>query len=151
MFEICGAGRIIDHVMHEDGRYHLVLHGLARVRILSELPPTGPYRIVQAELLADLATEPRLCTGLETKIRALWQGLAPTLPPDTRDLAEATRGATTASAFSDRLGALLAGDAELSLRLLGERDPCTRLQLIAERLQVMTESLAPASARATLN
>jgi uncharacterized protein len=143
VFEVCGAGRIVEHVEHEDGRYHLVLHGVARVRIVNELPPLQPYRVVRAEPILDLPADPRLSAALETKIRALWQQLGPRLPEELRDLAEITRGADDASEFSDRLAAVLAGDADVTQGLLAEADPGERLRLIAERLQVVADSLAP--------
>jgi uncharacterized protein len=148
VFEVCGAGRIVEHVEHEDGRYHLVLHGVARVRILNELPPLQPYRVVRAELIEDLPVDPRLSAALETKVRALWQQLRPRLPEELRDLAEITRGADDASAFSDRLAAVLAGDADVTQGLLAEADPGERLRVIAERLQIVADSLPPRGRRA---
>ena len=142
VFEVCGAGRIVEHVEHEDGRYHLVLRGVERVRILAELPAEHAYRIVRAERLEDLPGDPRVSAALVTKLQTLWQALAPTLPEALRQLHEITSGADDASAFSDRLGAVLASDAELAQRLISELDPCERLQLIAERLQEIAESIA---------
>jgi Lon protease-like protein len=153
VFEICGAGRIVEHVEHEDGRYHLVLRGVARVRILAELPPLQAYRVVRAEVVEEVPADPRLSAALETKIQALWQKLGPRLPDALRDLAEVTRGAEDAAAFSDRLGSVLAGDADVTQGLLSEPDPCERLRLIAERLQAVADSVAPegSKGRSSLN
>jgi uncharacterized protein len=153
VFEICGAGRIIEHLEHEDGRYHLVLRGVARVRILSELPPLQPYRVVRAETIDDVAVDPRLSAALVTQIQALWQELGPRLPDALRDLADITRGADDAAAFSDRLAAVLAGDADVTQALLSEADPTERLRMIAERLRAVADSLAPGASksRSSLN
>jgi Lon protease-like protein len=153
VFEVCGAGRIIEHLEHEDGRYHLVLQGVSRVRIVNEHPPAAAYRVVRAEPIHDLPADPRLSTTLETAIRTLWQRLAPRLPEAIRDLAEVTRGAEDAAAFSDRLAAVMAGEGDVTQQLLAEADPCERLRLIAERLQAVADSVAPkgSKARSDLN
>jgi uncharacterized protein len=148
VFEVCGAGRIIEHLEHEDGRYHLVLRGVSRVRIVNELPPAQLYRVVRAEPVHDLPADPRLSATLETAIQALWQRLGPRLPEAIRDLAKVTRGADDAAAFSDRLGAVMAGESEVTQQLLAEADPCERLRLIVERLQAVADSVAPKGTRA---
>jgi Lon protease-like protein len=53
---ITGAGMIIDHVQLPDGRYNILLHGRARVR-LEELPFVPPYRRARATLLPSLPTD----------------------------------------------------------------------------------------------
>jgi Lon protease-like protein len=39
LFDVCGVGSVIDSVAHGDGRYDITLRGLARDRIVKELPP----------------------------------------------------------------------------------------------------------------
>ncbi|HTQ08084.1 MAG TPA: LON peptidase substrate-binding domain-containing protein [Polyangiaceae bacterium] len=141
VFEICGAGRIVEHVELADGRYHVMLRGIARVRILHELPPAQAYRVVRAEVVADEPAEASVSSALEREIAQLWRLLAPKLPEGVRDLAEVTRGAPDAGNFADRVAALLASDASTSQALLAEPDPCERLRLIVERLHAAAESL----------
>jgi Lon protease-like protein len=149
VFDVCGAGRIIEHAEHRDGRYDILLVGLARVRIVSELPPAQRYRVVRGEIMRDLPLDAAVATALESTIRTLWAKLAPELPEGLRDLGEVTRGVEDAAAFADRLGAVLAGDAELGQTLLSEADPAERLRLIAERLQAQLDSLAPSATKRT--
>lgn len=52
---IAGLGRIIAHERLEDGRFLIVLRGVGRVRIVSEIISSQPYRIGQLELCADVA------------------------------------------------------------------------------------------------
>ncbi|HKQ69569.1 MAG TPA: LON peptidase substrate-binding domain-containing protein [Polyangiaceae bacterium] len=54
---IAGVGVIIDHVELPDGRYNILLHGRARVR-MQELPFIPPYRRARAQALAAVASEP---------------------------------------------------------------------------------------------
>jgi Lon protease-like protein len=141
VFDVCGAGRIIEHLELPDGRFHIMLRGLARVRILRELPPAQSYRVVRAELVPDLPVDAGLSGALEQEIAALWRVLAPKLPEPVRDLAEVTHGAAGAGAFADRVASILAGDALASQALLAEPDPCERLRLIVERLHAAVDSL----------
>jgi len=46
-------GRVVSHHRLDDGRYNLLLLGLARGRVLHELPPVHPYREAQIEWLDD--------------------------------------------------------------------------------------------------
>lgn len=54
---IVGLGRIIAHERLDDGRYILVLRGVARARILSEEPLDRPYRVGHLELCLDQVPE----------------------------------------------------------------------------------------------
>jgi Lon protease-like protein len=142
VFDSCGAGRIIDHAELGDGRFHIMLRGIARVRIVRELPPAQSYRVVRAELIRDLPGDSGVCSALEAKTRTLWRALAPKLPEGVRDLEEVTSGATDAAGFADRLAALVAGDPDTSQALIAEPDPSERLRVIVERLEDLADSLA---------
>jgi Lon protease-like protein len=143
VFEVCGAGVIVDHLAHPDGRYHITLRGLSRVRILEELSYELSYRLVRGELLFDAPADRALSAALETKISSLWTTLAPKLPEALRDLTVVTRGADGAGRYSDLLAGAIVGDADTSQSLLSELDPCERLRTLAERLQTLADALAP--------
>ena len=51
LFELGCVGRIAEVEALEDGRYNLVLEGVALFRVLRELDVTTPFRQVEAELL----------------------------------------------------------------------------------------------------
>src|SRR4030042_212621 len=51
---VWGAGIVEVEERYPDGRYDIVLRGLARVRLLEELPPSKPYREFRAEVLEDV-------------------------------------------------------------------------------------------------
>ncbi len=53
LFTIGCVGKIADVEALEDGRYNVVLEGIARFRLIRELDVTTPFRQVEAELLAD--------------------------------------------------------------------------------------------------
>lgn len=147
VFEICGAGRIVDHYLRADGRYDIVLRGLTRIRILEELAPLHSYRQVRAAALVDFPADPALSVALKSTIANLWHALSPHLPIPMRNLQRLTAGADDAGAFADRLAPLIADDPETTQQLLSQLDPSERLQLIAARLQILCDSLGPSAKR----
>jgi Lon protease-like protein len=51
LFRIGCVGKIADVEALDDGRYNIVLQGIARFRVLRELQVTTPFRQVEAELI----------------------------------------------------------------------------------------------------
>lgn len=148
VFDICGVGAIENHSERDDGRYDILLRGLARVRIIEELPPRHPFRQVRAELVPDVAFDSALIAAWQLKLGSLWERLAPHLPEPVRDLRALTQDAADPSAYADRLAAAMVADPEASQQLLSERDPAERLRLLAARIQELVDALAPPSAAA---
>lgn len=58
LFDIGCVGRIAHVEALDDGRYNIVLEGLAKFRLISELSVTTPFRQVEAELQEDVPAEP---------------------------------------------------------------------------------------------
>lgn len=143
VFDVCGAGVIAQHARRTDGRYDILLRGLARVRIVREHPPATRYRVVQATVLADLPVDPAVTAALERKLASLWAELAPHLPDALRDLSALTMDAPDAGAVADRVAGALFADPELTHRLLAELDPSERLGLITEQLSDLSTQLSP--------
>ena len=52
--QMVGLGKVIAHETLEDGRYFLVLRGVARARLIGEQSVELPYRIGQLEICSDL-------------------------------------------------------------------------------------------------
>lgn len=145
VFDVCGIGSVIESVEHADGRFDITLRGLARARIVAELPPRSAFREVRVEELHDGVSDAAVTSAWQRKLISLWASLAPHLPESVRDLRALTRGAEGAGAYADRLAAALVGDPDASQWLLGETDPTERLRLLTQRLQQVHDSVAPAS------
>jgi len=143
LFDVCGVGVVSDSVAHPDGRFDIKLRGLARVRIVEELPSERLYRLVRVSELEDLPSDPALTSAWQRKLISLWSSLAPHLPESVRDLRALTRGAEGAGAYADRLAAAFVGDPEGSQRLLNEPDPAERLRLLVEKLEKVLDSVKP--------
>lgn len=58
LFDIGCVGRIAQVEALDDGRYNIVLEGVAKFRVVSELSVTTPFRQVEAELEEDVPAEP---------------------------------------------------------------------------------------------
>ena len=58
LFDVGCVGRIAHVEALDDGRYNIVLEGVAKFRLISELPVPTPFRQVEAELEEDVAAEP---------------------------------------------------------------------------------------------
>jgi len=81
LFEVGCVGRIAHVEALDDGRYNIVLEGLSRFRVLSELEVTTPFRQVEAELEDDIPAEPlplaqRASLETESRRYAEMQGYA---------------------------------------------------------------------------
>lgn len=62
LYDVGCVGKIEDVETSEDGRYNIVLTGVARFRVLRELEVTTPFRQVEAELIEE-PTEEYLTLG----------------------------------------------------------------------------------------
>ena len=58
LFEIGCVGRIAHVEALDDGRYNIVLEGIARFRMKSEIDATTPFRQIEAEIEADQEEAP---------------------------------------------------------------------------------------------
>ena len=72
------AGLVAEHQRLADGRYHVLLHGVHRFRILSELPPQGErlYRIAETEALPEQIGDAGRAAQLRDQVIDLLQRLA---------------------------------------------------------------------------
>jgi Lon protease-like protein len=135
---ICGAGIIEAEERLPDGRYDVVVRGLARVRLLEELPPTKLYREFRAEILED-----RLPRGgaaaLQDELEALRQlvyELSTKLPKESGapQLAEAVAQMKDPSAIVDLVAAAAVSDSDARQQVLEQLDVTKRLEMVIEEV-----------------
>jgi hypothetical protein len=69
VLEVAGLGEIVRHERLDDGRFHVWLLGLARVR-LEEAPSERLYRQVQCRPFAEVQAEPGEARRLKAQLRA---------------------------------------------------------------------------------
>jgi Lon protease-like protein len=129
---ICGVGIVSRHEQLEDGRYNILVRGIARVRIERELPTGKLYREVQASLLDDASTavSPEVLTEAMESLRRMLFALCAARPgPAASALAQLAARATTASALADIVAAAIFSDVDQWLRALKTLDAAERLVL----------------------
>jgi Lon protease-like protein len=131
---VCGVGVIEEVERHEDGRFDLVVRGLARVRLLEELPPTKLYREFRSELVEDLLPAggaADLVPALAA-LRRLVYDLSTRLPQESGalQLAEAVAQMKDASAVADLVAAAAVSEPDARQKIVEEADVARRLELV---------------------
>ena len=141
LVKVAGAGRISHHQEMPDGRYGIMLHGVARVRILEEHISDTPYRIVRAEALPNqISDDTALQSDIQTirdcltLLRARIPNLVEALTSLTGDLAP--------SALADRLGSVLFRETTQRQQLLEEQDVGRRIRIVRDRVAALAARTA---------
>lgn len=135
---ICGAGIVETWDRYDDGRYDVVVRGLARVRLVEELAPTKLYREFRAEVLEDVLPAggaPALQGQLEA-LRQLVYELSTKLPKESGapQLAEAVAQMKDPSAIVDLVAAAAVSDPDDRQVVLEEVDVGKRLERVFEEV-----------------
>ena len=136
---IACAGIIEEDEKLPDGRYHILLRGIARVHLAEELLGTGkPYREFRSEILEDVHPDAG-ATAVATEAEALEQvvlELARRLPDESGvpDLAEAVARMRVPARMADLVAAAVLGDAGTRLRVLEELDVKRRIELVVREV-----------------
>jgi hypothetical protein len=135
---ICGAGIIEAEERYPDGRFDIVVRGLARVRLLEELTDGKGYREWRAEILEDV-WPPRGPSALANQLEGLRQivlELSQRLPPESGapQLAEAVSQMKDPSAIVDLVAAAAVSDAGARQKVLEELEVAARLAYVMEEV-----------------
>jgi Lon protease-like protein len=142
-----GLGRIIASDELPDGRFLIVLRGIARARIERELPATRPYRMVRASLLEDVAGDPARARSLHGQLVAMCDRLAQTLDRGGDELRALAHSARSPGECADAVAAALIMEPTERQRLLETRDPVERLERTADHVGRLVCQLAPCTGR----
>jgi uncharacterized protein len=135
---IAGACFIAQDEPYEDGRHDVVVRGIARVRLLEELPASHPYREFRAQILEDVwpAGGPAaLGNGLES-LRQIVYELSRKLPAESgaHALAEAVAQMRDPSAIVDLVAAAAVSESQARQDVLEELDVARRLERVLEEV-----------------
>jgi uncharacterized protein len=148
VFPVAGAGFVEADERLEDGRFNVLLRGVARVRLAEEFLGTGkPYREFRVEILDDVYP-PGGPAALAAEVSALERfvlELARRSPADsgTRDLADAVARMRVPARICDAVAAALVSDTTTRIELLEEQDVSRRLaRVVGEVASLLLESPA---------
>jgi Lon protease-like protein len=148
---VMGAGRIVHAERLADGRWNILVEGIARVRMERELPPHQPFRVICASLLADSDSGATAAgtSGSEETLRGLVHRLAAGIPDARAALMELLDRAGSRGHLADILASKLVADADVRQHLLAELDVETRIQDLIAQLAALV--LRVPGAEGTLN
>lgn len=136
-----GIGRVLDSEEQPDGRFLLVLGGIARAGVVHELPPRRAYREVQARLLHDTASDPDRLRESHEQLVAMCDHVAQ-LVDGGNALRELVRSGQPGQC-ADAVAAAISRDVDERQELLECRNPQTRLDRALELLGALLIKLSP--------
>jgi len=143
VYERCGVGRIICSEELPDGRFALLLRGVARVEIARELPAERPYRLVEARPLEDAAVDLADAREHHHKLIQLCDRLAEVIEHGGPQLRDLVRAFPDPGKCADAVAAALVMDADARQELIEACDPMVRLQRTLGHVSHMLCELAP--------
>ncbi|HSM94283.1 MAG TPA: LON peptidase substrate-binding domain-containing protein [Anaeromyxobacteraceae bacterium] len=131
---IAGAVRIEAEQAYPDGRYDILVRGIARVRLGQELETGKPYREFRAEVLDDVypVGGPASLSGEVEALGQLILDLVGVLPEESGvgQLAHAVAHLKMPGAIADIVAAAAVGEAAARQRILDAIDVAKRLEIV---------------------
>jgi Lon protease-like protein len=144
VYRVLGIGRVIASDELGDGRYNIMVRGLARAELDEELPPVRLYRQIRARLLApDGSPAPAVLTALHQKLIALCDQLALVLDHGGEQLRKLVRTDSSPGGCSDVVCAALVTNLDHRQRFLEMGDPMERLTFAIQHVGSLLSDLGP--------
>jgi Lon protease-like protein len=143
VYDRCGIGRIICSEELPDGRYALLLRGVARAEIARELPAERTYRLVEAHLLADAPCDRAHAKDHHSRLIALCDRLAEVIDQGGPQLRDLVRSFESPGACADAVAAALIMNPDTRQELLEACDPMVRLERTLGHVSQLLCELAP--------
>ena len=131
---VCGVGQVIAHEPLPDGRSNLIVRGMTRARIVSELAPERAYRLVRALPLPDQVRDAQALAGAFDLLNAITSEIARRLPSGGDTLAELARTQTSTGPLTDVLAQLLVTDPDDRQKLFETVDVAVRAEALVAYL-----------------
>ena len=140
VFDVAGAGEIVNCERLASGRFNILVRGQWRVRIEAEIPSDTLYRMVRARSLDDTPADGEVAP-LVTRIRASCKSLLEALDRPVDVLDGALGADEAAGAIADRVAAAFLPDPSLRQSLLETLDVGERLRRVAQALDDVANDL----------
>jgi Lon protease-like protein len=144
VYERVGVGKIICSEELPDGRFALLLRGVARVEIARELPSDErAYRCVEARMLDDASYDSADMQAQHRRLIKLCDRLAEVIEQGGPQLRDLVRSFDAPGACADAVAAALIMDADERQALLETCCPMARLQRTLGHVSHLLCELAP--------
>ena len=141
---VIGVGLLSQVEALPDGRFNIALKGMLRARIVEELRPGEPYRIVRAIALRDEPGEEAACHEAKEQLQRLLLALCAARPgPGAKAIAQLMAKAQGPGQLADLIGGALvdgAGPRQLVLEATSVSD---RLGRVSEAVAALLARVAP--------
>jgi uncharacterized protein len=131
----------------EDGRFNIVLVGVARARLKSEHSTSQPYREVEAELIEDEPVEPETDALLK---RAVVE-LVARLPTQVGQRVASVASRVSGGSLADVVASTFMQDPARRFEVLNETDVRLRIEIVTEELLSLVGHLKPRKPEGLMN
>jgi Lon protease-like protein len=143
------VGTIALHQGLDDGRSNLLLAGVARARLVRELPQTKAYREVEAVLLEDAVLEET--DPDEVALRSVVNDLIARLPTEVAERVAQVTTRVRGGALADVLASTIMDDVMRRFEILNETDVRERMRVVAQETNFLIGSLEARKPEGLLN
>jgi ATP-dependent Lon protease len=130
-------GRIISHAQLDDGKYNILLLGLRRAAIATELPPARSFREAQVAVLEDLyanaASQQR--AAMQRELLKCFRRFTPETPAAQEQFESLMNHRLPLGVLTDVISFTMKFDVELKQRLLSEANVDQRAKMLVEELR----------------
>ncbi|NTX34618.1 LON peptidase substrate-binding domain-containing protein [Myxococcus sp. CA033] len=147
MQSIMCAGVIVWDEEVEEGRYNILLQGVSRIRMVTELTTDKAYREVQALSLPDLPYQ----GPEEERLRQAVFELAGRVPPTFAENLLPVTARAAGGKLADVVASAISPEAERRQQLLAELDVKRRLEAVLEDVGELIARLQPVRPLGPLN
>src|SRR3972149_1086869 len=150
VYSVAGAGEIVASERLPDGRSNILLKGLGRIRIDSEVPSPKPYRIARASWLDEVypfGGEDALASQVD-HLRRLCGDLVGALPEPVPALLEILTQRDSPGVCVDRVSSLVVPEPEERQRLLELNHVQQRIAEVIAVLEALVGRITQGSLRA---
>jgi hypothetical protein len=148
VYEVAGAGRIVQWERLPSGRYNLLLRGDCRVRIDRELPADTLYRIVAATPLEETGAEGPGVEALAGRVRARCRQILTAVGRSGAELQKSLDAVRDPAELCDQVASALVPAAATRQALLEELNVERRLDRLAAALDDLLSHLTGEGGRA---
>ena len=127
--------RIATHQRTKQGTYNVLLEGVRRMRIVTELPPKKLFREVEAELLDDVEppdASPAAVADIQQELLAAFKRSLPQMPDSFGQIDQLLGTQISLGMLADIVSYTVELDLETKMRLLAECDVVRRTRLLLD-------------------